>query len=95
MSGYVPPPPPIQQYSAPPQPASPPRQPAHTQGPPSLTAPLPTVSGLAAALQAVQQPNYDPAKKVAWCRDVLGLVNRAEALQAPPAIKAALKDRIT
>lgn len=83
MSGYAPPPP-AQQYPATPQPRSPPRQPAHTQGPPSLTAPLPTVAGLAASLQAVQQPNYDPAQKIAWCRDVLALVNRAEALQAPP-----------
>lgn len=32
----------------------------------------------------MQQPNYDPAQKVAWCRDVLALVNRAEALQGPP-----------
>lgn len=84
MSDYAPSPPPAQRYPVSSQPGSPPRQPAHTQGPPSLTAPVPTVSGLATSLQAVQQPNYDPVQKISWCRDVLALVNRAEALQVPP-----------
>lgn len=88
--------PPVQQYSHAPtiQASSPPRQsslpaaaPTSTpglssSGSPSLTAPLPSVSGLTASLQLVQQPHYDPAQKVAWCRDVLSLINRAESLQA-------------
>ena len=89
---------PVQQYNRVPavQASSPPRQsslqaaaPAPAPGPgpsssgsPSLTAPLPSISGLTASLQLVQQPHYDPAQKVAWCRDVLSLINRAESLQA-------------
>jgi hypothetical protein len=42
-------------------------------GPPSLTAPLPTISSLIAGLPSVQTP---AATKVAWCRDVVGLVDR-------------------
>lgn len=45
--------------------------------PPSLTAPLPTISALLASQQAVQNPSTDPASKIAWCRDVLSLANRA------------------
>lgn len=30
----------------------------------------------------VLQPGYDPANKVAWCRDVFALINRAETLGA-------------
>lgn len=30
----------------------------------------------------MQQPSYDPVQKVAWCHDVLNLINRAETLQA-------------
>ena len=44
--------------------------------PPSLTAPLPTISSLIAALPSVQTPNNTPASKIAWCRDVVGLVDR-------------------
>ncbi|KAH9050285.1 HCP-like protein [Lactarius hengduanensis] len=44
--------------------------------PPSLTAPLPTISSLIAALPSVQTPNNTPASKIAWCRDVIGLVDR-------------------
>ena len=47
-----------------------------SNGPPSLTAPLPTISSLIAALPSVQTPGNVPASKVAWCRDVLGLVER-------------------
>ncbi|TDL15583.1 hypothetical protein BD410DRAFT_845087 [Rickenella mellea] len=48
------------------------------QGPPALTAPLPTISSLSAALPSIQALpiNADPSPKVAWCRDVLALVNR-------------------
>lgn len=46
---------------------------------PSLTAPLPTISALTAALPAIQNPNGDQASKVAWCRDVLLLVDRSQA----------------
>lgn len=49
--------------------------------PPSLTAPLPTVAGLTTLVPSVRQAGYDPVQKVAWCRDVLSLVNRAEGLQ--------------
>ncbi|KZT00733.1 uncharacterized protein LAESUDRAFT_731966 [Laetiporus sulphureus 93-53] len=58
----------------------PPQQPANTAAPPSLTAPLPTIPSLLAHLPAIQQPSYDPAAKVAWCRDVLALVDRAQQL---------------
>ncbi|OBZ65105.1 Chitin synthase regulatory factor 4, partial [Grifola frondosa] len=61
--------------------ASPP-QAAVTTGPPSLTAPLPSVSVLSSQLAVVQQPSYDPARKVVWCRDVLSLVDRAQQLIA-------------
>lgn len=44
--------------------------------PPALTAPLPTISSLIAALPSVQTPNNTPASKIAWCRDVVGLVDR-------------------
>lgn len=44
--------------------------------PPSLTAPLPTISSLIAALPSVQTPSNTPASKIAWCRDVIGLVDR-------------------
>ncbi|KAF8627542.1 hypothetical protein AX15_004377 [Amanita polypyramis BW_CC] len=45
---------------------------------PSLTAPIPTVPALQAVAQAIQQPSYDPVSKVAWSRDVIFLVNRAQ-----------------
>ncbi|EJD05647.1 uncharacterized protein FOMMEDRAFT_103780 [Fomitiporia mediterranea MF3/22] len=64
--------PPIPQNSSQPRTSSPPRA-------PSLTAPLPTVSTLQAALPAVQAPNADVGSKVAWIRDVLLLVNRSTA----------------
>lgn len=63
-------------YGPPPKPPSPPK------GPPSLTAQLPTISSLSAALPSIQQPTYDPAFKVAWCKDVIFLVDR---LQQGPA----------
>ncbi|KAA1472367.1 HCP-like protein [Dentipellis sp. KUC8613] len=50
-----------------------------TTGPPSLTAPLPTIASLTAALPSIQNPNSSPAPKVAWCRDVFALVDRMQA----------------
>ncbi|KAI0739282.1 hypothetical protein C8Q80DRAFT_1112956 [Daedaleopsis nitida] len=47
-------------------------------GPPSLTAPLPTLAILSVQQSTVQQPHGDPARKVVWCRDVLSLVDRAQ-----------------
>jgi len=44
-----------------------------SNGPPSLTAPLPTIASLIAGLPSVQA---NSASKVSWCRDVIGLVNR-------------------
>jgi TPR repeat protein len=44
---------------------------------PSLTAPLPILSQLQSAANAIQSPSHDPALKVAWCRDVFFLIDRA------------------
>ncbi|EMD35255.1 hypothetical protein CERSUDRAFT_116068 [Gelatoporia subvermispora B] len=71
----LPPNSPPQRYGPPPQ------QPANTTGPPSLTAPLPTVAGLATHINSIQQPSTNPASQVAWIRDVLSLVERLQ----PPA----------
>ncbi|PFH49403.1 hypothetical protein AMATHDRAFT_147690 [Amanita thiersii Skay4041] len=60
-------------YGPPPKVPSPP-----TSEMPNLTAPIPTIPALQAAVQAVQQPNYDPSSKVAWARDVMFLVNRSQ-----------------
>lgn len=57
----------------------PPLQRTQNDGPPSLTAPLPTVASLTAALPAIQNPAGDPASKLAWARDVLSLVDRLDA----------------
>lgn len=46
-----------------------------SNGPPALTAPLPTIASLIAGLSSVQSGN-NPASSVAWCRDVFGLVDR-------------------
>jgi hypothetical protein len=46
-----------------------------SKGPPSLTAPLPTIASLIAGLSSVQAGN-NPASSVVWCRDVIGLVDR-------------------
>ncbi|TBU41304.1 HCP-like protein [Dichomitus squalens] len=51
-------------------------------GPPSLTAPLPTLATLSVQQTAIQQPNADPSRKIVWCRDVLSLVDRAQQLHA-------------
>ena len=47
-----------------------------SNGPPSLTAPLPTIASLIAALPNIQTPGIIPTSKVAWCRDVISLVDR-------------------
>ncbi|KAH9910439.1 HCP-like protein [Epithele typhae] len=54
---------------------------ATRDGPPSLTAPLPTVAILSVQQSAIQQPGGDPARKVIWCRDVFSLVDRAQQLR--------------
>ena len=56
----------------------PPRQPSPPAVHDALTAPIPSIAALQAAAQAVQQPNYDPVSKIAWSRDVLFLVNKAQ-----------------
>lgn len=52
----------------------PPSPPRRMQGPPSLTAPLPTIQSLTAALPLIQSPSGDLAAKIEWCKDVLLLV---------------------
>ena len=51
----------------------------------SLTAPLPTIQTLTAATPSVQDPTFDPAGKVAWCRDIFYLVDRLNhsAIETP------------
>lgn len=49
----------------------------------SLTAPLPTIVSLTSVLHSVEQPSFDPARKVKWCRDVLFLVERAQQQTSP------------
>lgn len=51
-------------------------------GPPSLTAPLPTLAVLSVQQSAIQQPGADPSRKIVWCREVLALVDRAQQLHA-------------
>lgn len=53
-------------------------QPESSTGPPSLTAPLPTIPSLTSALPSIQNPSHDPALRIAWVRDVLFLVDRAQ-----------------
>jgi len=47
--------------------------------PPALTVALPTVTSLTVALPTIQNPGGSPASKLAWCRDVLSLVDRLHA----------------
>lgn len=65
----------------PPVPA--PQQPVNTSAPASLTAPLPTIPTLLSQLPSVEQSAYDLADQLAWCRDVLSLVTRAQQLTNP------------
>ncbi|KJA14221.1 hypothetical protein HYPSUDRAFT_150673, partial [Hypholoma sublateritium FD-334 SS-4] len=74
----VPPPAPLALQPAAAATQSPP--PATTQQPPAipaLTAPIPILSQLQEAAQHVVSPTHDPALKIAWCRDVFVLVDRA------------------
>lgn len=41
----------------------------------SLTAPLPTIQTLTGAIPSMQDPTFDPARKVIWCRDIFFLVD--------------------
>ena len=52
------------------------RKSPESNNPPSLTAPLPTIASLIAALPSVQVQGSTPASKVTWCRDVIALVDR-------------------
>ncbi|KAF9029962.1 hypothetical protein BJ165DRAFT_1378429 [Panaeolus papilionaceus] len=52
-------------------------------GLPSLTAPLPNLTQLDQACTAIQSPTHDPALKIAWCRDILFLVERARDPPGP------------
>ncbi|KAI0630914.1 hypothetical protein C8Q77DRAFT_1159633 [Trametes polyzona] len=61
---------------------SPPAPSAARDGPPSLTAPLPTIAILSVQQTAIQQPTSDPSRRIAWCKDVLALVDRAQQLIA-------------
>ena len=84
LSGQIPPPPQNGSH----YPINPPQRQGSQSNPsnadlPSLTAPLPTVSQLTTALAAVQTRGADPTKVVAWCRDVISLLNRAETLNVP------------
>ncbi|EPT01959.1 hypothetical protein FOMPIDRAFT_1160806 [Fomitopsis schrenkii] len=45
-----------------------------------LVARLPTVATLSVQLNVVQDPSYDPAGQVAWCHEVLDLVERTVRL---------------
>ncbi|KAF5345956.1 hypothetical protein D9756_010911 [Leucocoprinus leucothites] len=75
-----PPPLPHHQPSQPP-PVSAPSPPISVA--PALTAPLPTIANLQGALHAIQNPQHDPFLKVAWCRDVFFLVDRAQQNPSP------------
>ncbi|KAI0642467.1 hypothetical protein C8Q79DRAFT_917162 [Trametes meyenii] len=61
---------------------SPPAPAAARDGPPSLTAPLPTIAILSVQQSAIQQPSANPARRITWCKDVLALVDRAQQLLA-------------
>ncbi|KAF9788613.1 hypothetical protein BJ322DRAFT_1050061 [Thelephora terrestris] len=56
-----------------------PLPPQNTRSPsptnPALTAPLPTVQVLTGAIPSMQNPSFDPARKVVWCRDIFFLVD--------------------
>ena len=52
---------------------------------PSLTASLPVLAQLQSAATAIQSPSHDPALKVAWCRDVFFLIDRANPDSVPGA----------
>ena len=78
-------PPPIQAPSFPEAPPFPQAPQAPLAALPSLTAPLPVLSQLQSAASAIQSPAHDPALKVAWCRDVFFLIDRANRESVPGA----------
>ena len=55
-----------------------PPKPSHAASPASgsLTAPLPAIQTLTDAIPSMQDPSFDPARKVLWCRDIFFLVDR-------------------
>src|SRR5580704_17990393 len=58
------------------------KAPSPPSSPPSLTAPLPSIANLTAALPSIQHPSHDPTLKLAWCCDVLFLVDRLQNVTA-------------
>ena len=66
-----------------PQPPPPPPQPPAAL--PSLSTPLPVLAQLQSAAGPIQSPAHDPALKVAWCRDVFFLIDRANPESIPGA----------
>ncbi|EIN13641.1 HCP-like protein [Punctularia strigosozonata HHB-11173 SS5] len=74
-------------YGPPAKSPSPPRQ--LSGGAPSLTAPLPAIPTLSAALDTIQNPAHDPTQRIAWCRDVLLLVDRLQPASAAGGASAA------
>lgn len=74
-------------FTSPPLPQPPKRQnsnpavaPARATTPPqhALTAPIPSIATLHASLPTIQNPNHDPALRLAWARDVLFLVDKQQ-----------------
>ncbi|PPQ70590.1 hypothetical protein CVT25_012012, partial [Psilocybe cyanescens] len=57
-----------------------------TSTPPSLTAPLPQLAQLQQAAAQIQSPTHDPALKIAWCRDVFFLLDRAQGCPTDPIV---------
>ncbi|KAF8884266.1 hypothetical protein CPB84DRAFT_1636140, partial [Gymnopilus junonius] len=89
MTSYPqqPPPPPSQAPAQVPppspaagRPASPTPQPGAIT---SLTAPLPQLAQLKEAATQIQGASHDPSLKIAWCRDVFFLAERAQGNPAP------------
>ncbi|KAG5639019.1 hypothetical protein H0H81_007927 [Sphagnurus paluster] len=56
---------------------SPVAQPVSQGAAPALTAPIPTIATLQPGVANIHNPNYDPALKIAWARDVISLVDRS------------------
>lgn len=70
-------------YSPVPAPASfAPAPPSPTTSNPSLTAALPNIKALTGALPSIQNPAFDPSRKLVWCRDVFFLVDRLNQISS-------------
>ncbi|KAG9034556.1 hypothetical protein FS837_002165 [Tulasnella sp. UAMH 9824] len=54
------------------------RDPSPEKGPPSVVAPLPTIASLTSSASSIATSS-DPASKIKWAKDVLGLVDRTLA----------------